>query len=239
MALLKVFKGLEENLPNDIIEGQLYFTTDSCKLLLDADNEHRIQVGGNNDSPEFTGVPTAPTAPPDTNTTQIATTAFVKKAVDSKTIEVDNALSTTSENPVQNKVIKSALDTLKSDVDSDISTINTSIGTINTTLNTKVDKVNDKGLYTNDFTTELKNKLDGIAAGATKITVDSALNSSSTNPVQNKVINTALGTKANLTSPNFSGTPTAPTPDSNSNNSQIATTAFVQTIISNAISASY
>ena len=30
----------------------------------------------------------------------------------------------------------------------------------------KVDKVNGKGLSTNDFTTDLKNKLDGIAAGA-------------------------------------------------------------------------
>lgn len=42
-----------------------------------------------------------------------------------------------------------------------------------------------------------KVKLDGIAAGANKITVDSTLSSSSTNPVQNKVINTALSGKAN------------------------------------------
>lgn len=41
-----------------------------------------------------------------------------------------------------------------------------------------------------------KTKLDGIATGATKVTVDSALSSSSTNPVQNKVVNTALGGKA-------------------------------------------
>lgn len=37
-----------------------------------------------------------------------------------------------------------------------------------------------------------KTKLDGIATGATKITVDSALSSTSTNPVQNKVVNTAI-----------------------------------------------
>ena len=41
-----------------------------------------------------------------------------------------------------------------------------------------------------------KKKLDGIASGATKITVDAALSSSSTNPVQNKVINSALAGKA-------------------------------------------
>lgn len=40
-----------------------------------------------------------------------------------------------------------------------------------------------------------KSKLDGISTGANKITVDSALSSSSTNPVQNKVINTALSAK--------------------------------------------
>lgn len=41
-----------------------------------------------------------------------------------------------------------------------------------------------------------KIKLDGIATGATKTTVDSALSSTSTNPVQNKVINSALAGKA-------------------------------------------
>lgn len=41
-----------------------------------------------------------------------------------------------------------------------------------------------------------KTKLDGIASGANKTTVDSALSSTSTNPVQNKVIKAALDDKA-------------------------------------------
>lgn len=41
-----------------------------------------------------------------------------------------------------------------------------------------------------------KSKLDGIATGANKTTVDSALSASSTNPVQNKVIKAALDGKA-------------------------------------------
>lgn len=41
-----------------------------------------------------------------------------------------------------------------------------------------------------------KAKLDGIAAQATKVVVDSALSATSTNPVQNKVIKTALDGKA-------------------------------------------
>lgn len=41
-----------------------------------------------------------------------------------------------------------------------------------------------------------KTKLNGIATGANKTTVDSELSSTSTNPVQNKVINTALAGKS-------------------------------------------
>lgn len=42
-----------------------------------------------------------------------------------------------------------------------------------------------------------KTKLDGIAQGANKTTVDSALSSTSTNPVQNKAVKGALDNKAN------------------------------------------
>ena len=60
----------------------------------------------------------------------------------------------------------------------------------------KVDKVTGKGLSTNDYTTAEKNKLAGIEAQANKTVVDSALSTTSTNPVQNKVINTAIASKA-------------------------------------------
>lgn len=43
-----------------------------------------------------------------------------------------------------------------------------------------------------------KVKLDGISANANKITVDSALSSTSTNPLQNKVINSELAKKADI-----------------------------------------
>jgi hypothetical protein len=66
-------------------------------------------------------------------------------------------------------------------------------------LNGKVDKVSGKGLSTNDFTAAYKTKLDGIAAGANKITVDSALSGTSTNPVQNRVVAERIGTiEANI-----------------------------------------
>lgn len=44
---------------------------------------------------------------------------------------------------------------------------------------------------------EDKSKLDGIATEANKTVVDSSLSGSSTNPVQNKVVNSALNGKAN------------------------------------------
>lgn len=56
----------------------------------------------------------------------------------------------------------------------------------------KVDKVSGKGLSTNDYTTAEKNKLAGIDTGANKTVVDSALSTTSTNPVQNKVVNAAI-----------------------------------------------
>jgi len=70
------------------------------------------------------------------------------------------------------------------------------IGKVKTLLGGKVDKVDGKGLSTNDYTTDEKTKLSGIAAGANKTTVDSAMSSTSTNPVQNKVVKAELDKKA-------------------------------------------
>lgn len=111
-------------------------------------------------------------------------------------ITVDAALSDSSTNPVQNKAVKKRID----EVDGSVTDVKNMLGEAKEDLaaqiNNKVDKVSGKGLSTNDYTTDEKNKLSGIAAGANKTVVDSALNANSTNPVQNKVINTALAGKA-------------------------------------------
>lgn len=83
---------------------------------------------------------------------------------------VDSSLSSTSTNPVQNKIIKSELDK-KAERD-----------VVNTTTN---------GL----MSVADKKKLDGIAAGANKITVDDALNATSKNPVQNQAVYAELNNK--------------------------------------------
>ena len=66
-----------------------------------------------------------------------------------------------------------------------INSTNTTYGVASTTAN---------GLMSSSD----KSKLDGIASGANKTTVDSALSSTSTNPVQNKVIKAELDTKMDI-----------------------------------------
>lgn len=50
-----------------------------------------------------------------------------------------------------------------------------------------------------------KTKLDGIATGANKTVVDTELSSTSTNPVQNKVVNSELGKKLSLSGGTMTG----------------------------------
>ena len=91
-----------------------------------------------------------------------------------KELPVDNALSSTSVNPVQNKVVTVALDGKASK---------------------EVASQTANGL----MSAKDKTKLDGIEDGATNTVVDDELNSNSTNPVQNKVVKTALDSKADRT----------------------------------------
>lgn len=70
-------------------------------------------------------------------------------------------------------------------------------------ISNKVNKETGKGLSTNDYTTAEKNKLAGIEPQANKTVVDNALSGSSTNPVQNKVIKSAIDTVANLGAKNL------------------------------------
>ena len=61
-------------------------------------------------------------------------------------------------------------------------------------LNKFVPAESGKGLSSNDYTAEEKEKLAGIEVGANKTMVDSTLSATSTNPVQNKVVNTKFET---------------------------------------------
>jgi len=61
-------------------------------------------------------------------------------------------------------------------------------------------------------------------------------NTSDANKPVSTATQTALGLKANLASPTFTGTPEAPTATAGTNTTQVATTAFVKTAVDNVIS---
>lgn len=84
-----------------------------------------------------------------------------------KKIITDEFLSNTSTNPVQNKVVTKA-------------------------LNDKVTKETGKGLSSNDFTTTLKNKLDGIGYGADENIIESISVNGTTQAVSNKNVNLTI-----------------------------------------------
>lgn len=70
---------------------------------------------------------------------------------------------------------------------------------VKTALASKADKTNATTSAAGLMSAADKTKLDGIAEGATKITVDSELSTTSTNPVENKAVKGALDAKAEKT----------------------------------------
>lgn len=112
---------------------------------------------------------------------------------------VDSSLSSSSINPVQNKVVKDALDG-KANVQHNHTFA--TIVNLQSALNGKADTSHTHDVATQNtngfLSKEDKVKLDGIAEGANKTIVDSSLSSTSVNPVQSKIINSALNEKANV-----------------------------------------
>jgi len=122
----------------------------------------------------------------------------VWKNTDLPTITVDSALDTTSENPVQNKVIALTIDQLSASQISYDGTAsglsaNKVKGAIDELASEKVDKETGKGLSVNDFTDILKDKLDGIEAGAEVNDIDTVkVNGTALTPDVNKAVNIEL-----------------------------------------------
>jgi hypothetical protein len=155
-------------------------------------------------SPTFTGVPAAPTATAGTNTTQLATTAFVIAAVSASslpdgdkgdiTVSSSGTVFTIDNNVVTNaKMAQVAANTLKG---------------------------NNTGSTANaaDLTTSQVRTL---------LSINNVDNTSDANKPVSTATQTALNLKSNLASPTFTGVPAAPTATAGTNTTQIATTAFV------------
>lgn len=122
-----------------------------------------LDAGPENVPVRVSGIETPTDAQTDCATNVAYVKAKIAEVAASGGVDVDNALSATSTNPVQNKVITAALD----------GKAGTAVAT--TSANGLMSKAD-------------KTKLNGIAAGATKITIDSAMSGSSNNPVANHVV---------------------------------------------------
>ena len=168
-------KGLSTNdLTNDLLSKITSIGTDTlsttAQTLIGAINE-LVTSKASLASPTFTGTPLAPTATSGTNTTQIATTAFVQ---------------------------------------GELSSVGTTISSLSTSIAAKP---------------SLENSTVPVVDGTASVgTATTASKSDHVHPTDTS--------RAPLDSPNFSGSPTAPTASSGTNTTQIATTAFVQGAIS-------
>ncbi|RYC10178.1 pyocin knob domain-containing protein [Ciceribacter ferrooxidans] len=157
-------------------------------------------------SPALTGIPTAPTAGSEDNSTQIATTAFVQAVKEL----IQGAVP-----PGLNTLAKIALAIGN---DASYST------TISNALATKAPLASPA--LTGTPTAPTAALGDVTTKISTTAFVQAAIDDLSTD------IATLLLAKAPLASPALTGTPTAPTPAAGNNTAQIATSAFVQAAIS-------
>ncbi len=173
-------------------------------------HQYALNIGDvDEDNPTLlTGVET----PTDANTNAAATVEYVKnkiaEAAASGGVDVDNALSATSTNPVQNRVVTAAL----------TGKAGTAVATQSANgLMSKADKAKLDGIATGATQVTIDSAMSGssnnpvanhvvkqyvddkVAAAGGNITVDAALSSTSTNPVQNKAVKTAIDAKADKT----------------------------------------
>ncbi len=181
-------------------------------------------------SPHLSGTPTVPTASQGTNSTQIANTAFVKAAITALINGAPGTLDTLKEiaaainnDPNFSTTINNAL-ALKAPLASPAFT-----GT--PTVPTASQGTNSTQIANTAFVKAAITALINGAPGTldTLKEIAAAINN---DPNFSKTINNALALKAPLASPALTGIPTAPTAAQGTNNTQIATTAYVRAAIS-------
>lgn len=180
-------------------------------------------------SPEFTGTPKAPTATAGTNTTQIATTAFVQTAtsgvIPSQTDNSGKFLTTDGSN-------------LSWGTPSGGGDSNIFVATYGTTTTADIEAAYQAGkliyciyssrLYTYGYRSSATAHYFYAWQGNTKYYIYTSSTATWSNS------STSMAPTA---SPSLTGSPTATTATAGTNSTRIATTAFVTTAISNAITA--
>ena len=160
-------------------------------------------------SPTFTGVPQGPTAAPGTNSTELATTAFVTAAI-SGTANVSSFNSRTGAITLIGADVSAAGGAL----------LNSPALTGNPTAPTAAPGDSDTSIATTAFVANAITAAGGVSSFNTR-----------TGAI---VLNTTDVTNAGgapLASPTFTGTPAAPTAAPGTTSTQLATTAFVQAAV--------
>ena len=158
-------------------------------------------------SPNFTGVPTAPTANPGSTTGQLATTAFVQHAVTASTTGVASFNTRTG----------AVVLTLADITGAGGVTLVSPAFTGNPTAPTPPPGDNDTSLATTAF---VQAALAAVAAGVASF-------NSRTGAVTLQLADVTAVGGAPIASPTFTGTPAAPTPAPTDNTTRLATTQYV------------
>jgi hypothetical protein len=187
-------------------------------------------------NPNFTGIPTAPTAIAGTNTTQLATTAFVNTAINNLGLGNMAFEDTTSFLQVANNLSDlNNTTTARTNLGlGNVATLDTGTG-VNQVL--KFDVADTLPAISGANLTSLGsiNTLSDVTV--TLPTNVQVLKWNNTEWINTQLASTDLndsGDLARLASPALTGNPTAPTQPADTNDTTIATTAFVQQEISNA-----
>ena len=214
---------------------------------LDADTA--IALKADIASPTFTGTPAAPTAAGGTNTTQLATTAFVAAAIADLVDSAPGAINTLNElaaaigddanfsTTITNAIAAVQADVDQNELDSDNAEAALS-GRITTleadpTTQTAVDAKLDASAVS-AYGLTLVDDADAAAARTT-LGLGSVDNTADSAKPISTATQSALDLKAPLASPALTGTPTAPTAAADTNTTQVATTAYVQTEIADLV----
>ena len=222
-------------------------------------------------SPSLTGTPTAPTPAITTNSTQIATTEYVKSLIASTSINSSQISGTIATDLASATSSSTANTIVKRDANSNFSA-NIITATLAGNASTSTQLATTRSIYGYDFdgTASLSGTISGTYGGtgvnngnktislggniitASAFTTSGSYSTTLTSTGATNVTLPISGTLATLTgtetltsktlespiiltptisSPSLTGTPTAPTPATITNNTQIATTAFVNNLI--------
>jgi hypothetical protein len=197
-------------------------------------------------SPAFSGIPAAPTAAKATNTTQLATTAFVRSQLDAPTftgvISAPTPANADNSNTVATTSFVKALGyaPIASPTFTGLPAAPTaSLGNNTTQLATTAFVTATKVVIDNAIALKANLAapvLTGIPTAPTAAPSTNTLQLATTAFVEavRVVLNAAIALKSNIISPAFTGVPTAPTAAPGTNTTQLATTAFTLANVSQA-----